>query len=205
MGRLLAGASPVGPAPPGRVPKQLSRDALLMSLGAAKEEAGHAWRLVTIHLPEKDQPVTTDTFRYELNRGKLRQTIRREGRYLLLTRIEQAFQDLKGDLAIRPIHHQIDARIEAHIFLSFLAYCRHATLRNLARNHAGGLTPRAILEKLSALQMIDVHLPTTDGKHIVLSRYTEPEADVALLLAQLQLTLPAQSPPKVHASEKVAV
>jgi len=194
MGRLLAGASPVGPAPPGRVPKQLSRDALLMSLGAAKEEAGHAWRLVTIHLPEKDQPVTTDTFRYELNRGKLRQTIRREGRYLLLTH-----------LAIRPIHHQIDARIEAHIFLSFPAYCRHATLRNLARNHAGGLAPRAILEKLSALQMIDVHLPTTDGKHIVLSRYTEPEADVALLLAQLQLTLPAQSPPKVHTSEKVAV
>jgi hypothetical protein len=206
-----------------RARKQLSRDGLLMSLGAAKKEAGRAWRLVTIHLPEKDQPVTTDTFHYELDHEKLRQTIRREGRYLLrsnmhaaapetvwenyllLTRIEQAFKDLKGDLAIRPIHHQTDARIEAHIFLSFLAYCLHATLRNLARNHAGGLTPRAIIEKLTTMQMIDVHLPTTDDKHIVLSRYTEPEPDVALLLAQLQLRLPAQSPPKVYASGKVAV
>ena len=206
-----------------RARKQLSRDGLLMSLGAAKKEAGRAWRLVTIHLPEKDQPVTADTFRYELDREKLRQTIRREGRYLLrsnmraaspetvwenyllLTRIEQAFKDLKGDLAIRPIHHQLDERIEAHIFLSFLAYCLHATLRNLARNHAAGLTPRAILEKLSAMQMIDIHLPTTDGQHIVLSRYTEPEPDVALLLARLQLTLPEQSPPKVHASGKVTV
>jgi len=206
-----------------RVRKQLSRDALLMSLGAAKKEAGRAWRLVAIHLPEKDEPVDVTTFCYELDREKLRRTMRREGRYLLrsnmraaapetvwenyllLTRVEQAFKDLKGDLAIRPIHHQTDARIEAHIFLSFLAYCLHATLRNLARNHAGGLSPRAIVEKLSAMQMIDVHLPTTDGKHIVLSRYTEPEPDVALLLAQFQLTLPAQSPPKVYASGKVAV
>ncbi len=125
--------------------------------------------------------------------------------YLLLTRIEQAFKDLKGELAIRPVHHQRDERIEAHIFVSFQAYCLHATLRNLARRHAGGLSPRAILEKLSAMQMIDVHLPATDGKHIVLSRYTEPEADVGLLLAQLQIPLPAQSPPKVYASGKVAV
>lgn len=206
-----------------RVRKQLSRDALLMSLGAAKKEAGRAWRLVAIHLPEKDEPVDVTTFCYELDREKFRRTMRREGRYLLrsnmraaapetvwenyllLTRVEQAFKDLKGDLAIRPIHHQTDARIEAHIFLSFLAYCLHATLRNLARNHAGGLSPRAIVEKLSAMQMIDVHLPTTDGKHIVLSRYTEPEPDVALLLAQFQLTLPAQSPPKVYASGKAAV
>jgi len=206
-----------------RLRKQLSRDALLMSLGAAKKEAGRAWRLVAIHLPEKDEPVDVTTFCYELDREKLRRTMRREGRYLLrsnmraaapetvwenyllLTRVEQAFKDLKGDLAIRPIHHQTDARIEAHIFLSFLAYCLHATLRNLARNHAGGLSPRAIVEKLSTMQMIDVHLPTTDGKHIVLSRYTEPESDVALLLAQFQLTLPAQSPPKVYASGKVAV
>jgi len=153
-----------------RVRKQLSRDALLMSLGAAKKEAGRAWRLVAIHLPEKDEPVDVTTFCYELDREKFRRTM-----------------------------------LEAHIFLSFLAYCLHATLRNLARNHAGGLSPRAIVEKLSAMQMIDVHLPTTDGKHIVLSRYTEPEPDVALLLAQFQLTLPAQSPPKVYASGKAAV
>ena len=206
-----------------RTRKKISRDGLLMSLGAAKTEAGRAWRLVRIQLPGKDQAVDTTTFGYELDREKLRQAIRREGRYLLrsnmttaspesvweqyllLTRIEQAFKDLKGDLAIRPIHHQTENRIEAHIFLSFLAYCLHATLRNLARNHAAGLTPRAILEKLSTMQMIDVHLPTTDGKHIVLRRYTQPETEVALLLARLQLSLPEQSAPKLLASRKVAV
>lgn len=89
--------------------------------------------------------------------------------------------------------------------MSFLAYCLHATLRNLARRHAGGLSPRAVLGKLPAMQMIDVHLPTTGGKHIVLSRYTEPEADVGLLLAQPQIPLPAQSQPKVYASGMVVV
>ena len=125
--------------------------------------------------------------------------------YLLLTQVEQAFKDLKGDLAIRPIFHQIDGRIEAHIFLSFLAYCLHATLRNIARRLAAGLTPRAVLEKLAAIQMVDVHLPTTDGKWIVLSRYTQPERDVALVLARLGLDLPSQPPPKVLASKKVAL
>ncbi len=152
-----------------------------------------------------------------MERDKLRRVQRREGRYLLrsnmravspelawenyllLTRIEQAFKDLKGDLAVRPIYHRTDARIEAHIFVSFLAYCLHATLRNLARRHAGGLTVRAILEKLAGIAMIDVHLPTTDGREIVLSRYTEPEADVALLLSRLGLRLPGQSPPQVQA------
>ena len=206
-----------------RARKQLSRDELLMALGAAKKVAGRTWSLVKIHLPGEDQAVDATTFGYELDRERLRQRIRREGRYLLrsnmkttspetvwenyllLTRVEQAFKDLKGDLSIRPIGHQREDRIEAHIFLSFLAYCLHATLRNLARRHAAGLSPRAIIEKLSTMQMIDVHLPTTDGKHIVLHRYTQPEPEVALLLARLQLTLPGQSPPKVRAAENVAV
>ena len=206
-----------------RARKQLSRDELLMALGAAKKVAGRAWSLVKIHLPEEDQAVDATTFGYELDRKRLRQRFRREGRYLLrsnmkttspetvwenyllLTRVEQAFKDLKGDLSLRPIGHQREDRIEAHIFLSFLAYCLHATLRNLARRHAAGLSPRAIIEKLSTMQMIDVHLPTTDGKHIVLHRYTQPEPEVALLLARLQLTLPGQSPPKVRAAENVAV
>ena len=120
--------------------------------------------------------------------------------YLLLTRIEQACKDLKGSLSIRLIWHQLEKRIEAHIFVSFLAFCLHTTLRNLARGRAAGLTSEAILEKLSSMQMIDVHLPTTDGRHIVMSRYTQPEKDVSLILAQLGLTLPEQPPPKVYAS-----
>ncbi len=195
--------------------KQLSRDRLLLSLGAAKKEAGRVWRLVKIRLPAAGEAVGRSTFGYELDRDKLRQAIRREGRYLLrsnmrsaspelvwenyllLTRIEQVFKELKGDLALRPIYHQTDARIEAHIFVSFLAYCLHATLRNLARRHAAGLTVRAILDKLAGVMLIDVHLPTTDGREIILSRYTEPQADVQLLLSRLGLKLPKQSPPKV--------
>jgi len=199
-----------------RCRKQLSRDGLLLALGAANKDAGRVWSLLQIRLPAPGEPVNESTFRFELDRSKLRQAIRREGRYLLrsnmrsaspelvwenyllLTRIEQAFKELKGDLALRPIYHQLDCRIEAHIFVSFLAYCLHATLRNLARRHAAGLTPRAILDKLAGVMMIDVHLPTTDGREIVLSRYTEPEADVALLLTQLGLELPKQSQPLVR-------
>ncbi|MCC7211186.1 MAG: hypothetical protein E3K40_03520 [Candidatus Brocadia sp.] len=92
--------------------------------------------------------------------------------YLLLTRREQAFKDWKGSLSNRPIWHQWEKRINAHIFVSFLAFCLHTTLRNLARGLASGLTSEAILEKMSPMQMIDVHLPTTDGRHIVMSRYT---------------------------------
>ncbi|NOG43363.1 IS1634 family transposase [Candidatus Brocadia sinica] len=198
--------------------KVLTRDDLLMHIGALKKEAGRDFRLVNISIPKPQEPVNENTFRFSLDRERLRQAYRREGRYLLrsnmqatapetvwenyllLTRIEQAFKDLKGSLSIRPIWHQLERRIEAHIFVSFLAFCLHTTLRNLARGRAAGLTSEAILEKLSSIQMIDVHLPTTDGRHIVMSRYTQPEKDVVLLLAQLGLTLPEQPPPKIYAS-----
>jgi transposase len=97
--------------------------------------------------------------------------------YIQLTEIEQAFKELKGDLAIRPIHHQRDDRIEAHIFVSFVAYCIMVTLKQHLRALAPGLTPRAVLEKMSAIQMVDVRLPTTDGRHIALSRHTQRTAN----------------------------
>jgi hypothetical protein len=197
----------------------LSRDQLLLKLGAAKKEAGRAYALVKIRLPDKNQPVTPRTFTFALNRKKLRQVRRREGHYLLrsnlnteepaklweyyiqLTEIEQAFKELKSDLSIRPIYHQRDDRIEAHIFVAFLAYCLQVTLKQRLRVLAPGLTPRATLEKFSALQMVDVHLPTTDGRHLILSRYTEPEKDQKMLLQQLQLELPPQPPPRITTTE----
>jgi transposase len=203
--------------------KRLTRDELLMALGAARKEAGRAWGLVRIQKPNVNENVNGKTFSFELDREKLRRARRREGRYLLrsnmagaapetvwenymvLTRIEQAFKDLKGDLRVRPIWHQAEGRIEAHIFVSFLAYCLHTTLRNLARDVAGGLTTAAMVEKFAAMQMIDVHLPTTDGRRIVLSRYTQPEKGLALLLARLKLTLPEQPPPRVQADFQVEV
>ena len=109
--------------------------------------------------------------------------------YLQLTEVEQAFKELKGDLAIRPIYHQTDERIEAHILVAFLAYCLQVTLKQRLRALAPGLTPRSVLDKMAAIQMVDVQLPTTDGRTVILSRYTEPERDQALLLQRLKIEL----------------
>ncbi len=199
--------------------QKLSRDQLLIKLGAAKKEAGRVYFLVDIQLPEKDQPVNAQTFTFRLNRKKLREVRRREGRYLLrsnlvaedpaqlwqhyiqLTEIEQAFKELKSDLSIRPIYHQKDSRIEAHIFVAFHAYCLQVTLKQRLRALATALTPRAVLEKFAAMQMVDVHLPTTDGRHLILPRYTQPDKDQQILLSQLKLELPDQPPPKIRAQE----
>ena len=117
--------------------------------------------------------------------------------YMQLTEVEQAFKELKHDLRVRPIHHQKDERIEAHIFVAFVAYCLQVNLKQRLRCVAPGLTPRAALEKFASMQMVDVHLPITDGNELVLSRVTEPEKDQQLLLQQLKLQLPEQPPPKI--------
>ncbi|MGC2462597.1 MAG: IS1634 family transposase [Steroidobacteraceae bacterium] len=189
---------------------ELSREELLMKLGAARSKAPTAWRLVTI-----DVAPSQASFSYRLDRRKLRQVRRREGRYLLrsnltetdpaklwdhyirLVAIEQAFKTLKGDLAIRPVFHQREARIEAHIFIAFLAYALHVTLAQRLRALAPGLTPRSALEAFAAVQMIDVHVPTTDGRELLLTRYTEPERGLRLLLDKLKLQLPAQPQPRI--------
>jgi transposase len=193
---------------------------LLMKLGAARSEAGLCWSVVEVTLPEppaKAQKADTVTFSFRFNRERLRQMHRREGRYLLrsnltegdpatlwqhymtLTQIEEAFKSLKGDLSVRPVFHQKDERIEAHIFVAFLAYCLHVTLGRRLHALAPGLTARAALEKLSAISMIDVHLPTTDGRTLQLSRYTQPEKETQMLLEKLKLELPSQPPPKITA------
>jgi hypothetical protein len=162
---------------------------LLIKLGAARKEVGPAtWRIIDIQLPDKDQAVTPETFGFKLNWPKLREARRREGSYLLrsnvtggdpaqlwafylqLVEVEQAFKELKGDLAIRPIYHQSDERIEAHIFVASLADCLQVTLKQRLRSLAPGLTPRSVLDKMAAIQMVDVQLPTTDGRTVMLSR-----------------------------------
>jgi transposase len=200
--------------------KELKRDSLLLKLGAARQEAGNAWRLVDIKLPEPRQAVTAKTFGFSLNRDKLRRIRKGEGtyllrtnlnsdnpdtlwkRYIILTEVEQAFKEIKQDLSIRPIYHQTDRRIEAHIFVSFLSYCLQVTLKQRAKAYAPGLTPRAIIEKFKTMQMLDVHFPTTDNRVLILSRYTQPGKDQKLLLHQLKLSLPEQPPPKIETPEK---
>lgn len=196
---------------------KLTRDQLLLKLGAAKQQCPSAWRLVQINIL-----AGTESLQFWLRKDKLRNVRRREGCYLLrtnlvdrepermwefytqLVHVEEAFKNLKGDLALRPIHHQKEGRIEAHIFVAFMAYCMHVTLRRRLRDLASGLTPRSVMEKFSAVQMIDVHLPTTDGRQVIMSRYTQPEPELQVLLKQLRLSLPAQPPPRITAKGEVS-
>jgi hypothetical protein len=189
---------------------EVRREEMLMKLGAARARAPAAWRLVDIEMDKAGAG-----FSYTLNRQKLRQIRRREGRYLLRTNltqndpallwqyytqlvaVEEAFKNLKGDLAIRPIFHQNERRVEAHIFIAFLAYCLQITLQRRLHALAPGLTARSALEKFAAVQMIDVHLPTTDGRGLVMTRYTQPEPELQLLIQQLKLSLPPQPPPRI--------
>jgi len=199
---------------------KLTARELLLKLGEAKGRYRAAWRLMDIQFPK---PTTRGiaSFGFALNRQKLKIVRRREGRYLLrtnllgrdpaqlwqfyilLVEIEAAFKNLKDDLALRPIFHQLERRIEAHIFVAFMAYCLHVTLRARLRPLAPGLTPRAVLDKCATIQMLDVHFPTTDGRTLILSRYTHPEPEQKILLEQLKLTLPAQPPPRISSRRKL--
>ena len=130
----------------------VSREDRLMKLGAARSKAPSAWRLL-----KTDVDKQTGALTYALDRAKLRKIRRREGRYLLRTNltetdpaklweyyvqlvgVEEAFRNLKGDLAIRPVFHYSEKRIEAHIFVAFLAYCLQITLGlNRSRGRCGG-------------------------------------------------------------------
>jgi len=183
---------------------------LLMKLGAARSRAPSAWRLIDLAVDPQ-----TATLTFALNRAKLRKVRRREGRYLLRTNltgndpallwqyyiqlvaVEEAFKNLKGDLAIRPVFHKDERRIEAHIFIAFLAYCLHVTLTRRLHALAPGLTARSALEKFAAVQMIDVRIPASDGREMLLTRYTHPEPELRLLASQLKLDWPPQPPPRI--------
>jgi transposase len=192
------------------------RDQLLLRIGAAKKEAGRAFGFVTIRVPQAEEEVTRETFTFAVNKNKLRQAEQRDGHYLLrsnltgedpgvlweryvqLTQIEAAFKVMKSELGLRPIYHQLGHRVEAHILVAFLAYCLLVTLKNRLQALAPGLTPRAVLETLAPIQMLDVTFPTTDGRRLVMPRYTQPTPEQKLLLHQLQLSLPAQPPPRIQ-------
>ena len=199
-----------------------SRDQLLMRIGAAKTEAGRAFGFVKIQVPDAKQPVTRGSFGFTVDHNKLQEAELRDGHYLLrsnltsadpavlwtryvqLTQIESAFRSLKSELGIRPIYHQLEHRVDAHILIAFLAYCLQVTLKNRLWLHAPGLTPTAVMEKLATIQMIDVWIPTVDGRWLILPRYTQPEKDTKILLQKLKLELPTQPPPRITTNFSVA-
>jgi hypothetical protein len=207
--------------------RSITRDNLLKKIAVLQKEAGSAAKFVKIREPKADEPVTRQTFVCTMDRAAWKAALARDGCYLLraflpekdfppdmerqapvlwgwymqLVQVEEAFKTLKGDLALRPIHHQVEKRVEAHIFVAFLGYCLTVTLRMKLRAAAPGLTPREVLASLGAIQMVDVHLPTTDGRVLILPRYTDPQAEQEMILEKLKLALPAQPPPRIRASE----
>jgi transposase len=209
--------------------RTISRDELLKKIAVLQKEAGSAASLVKIREPKADEAVTRQTFVCTPDRAAWKKALERDGCYILrgylpwkdfppamnqqapalwawymqLVQVEEAFKTLKSDLGLRPIHHQIEPRVEAHIFVAFLAYCLTVTLRMKLRTAAPGLTPRAVLKSLSAIQMVDVHVPTSDGRELVLPRYTEAEAEHHMILETLKLTLPSQPPPRIRSPEGV--
>lgn len=198
-----------------------ARDQLLLRIGAAKKEAGRAYGFVRISLPKPGEAVTRRSFTFAVDREKLRKAELRDGHYLLrsnlagedpavlwdryvqLTQVEAAFKTMKSDLGLRPIYHQVAPRVEAHILVAFLAYCLTVTLRQRLQALAPGLTPRAVLEKLAAIQMLDVCFPTTDGRWLIMPRYTQPTPEQQVLLHTLKLELPDQPPPRIKVRAEI--
>jgi transposase len=195
------------------------RDQLLLRIGAAKKEAGRAFGFVRLQLPGKDQEVTRATFHFHVDKARLKAAEQRDGHYLLrsnltgedpavlwtryvqLTQIESVFRSLKSELGIRPIYHRLERRADAHVLIAFLAYCLQVTLKNRLTFHAPGLTPAAVFEKLSTIQMVEVWIPLLDGRWLVLPRHTQPEADVQALIEQIRIALPPQPPPRIKSSQ----
>jgi transposase len=195
------------------------RDQLLLRIGAAKKEAGRAFGFVKIQIPQRDEPVTRQTFVFQVDKTKLKAAEQRDGHYLLrsnltgedpavlwtryvqLTQIESVFRSLKSELGVRPIYHQLEHRADAHVLVAFLAYCLQVTLKNRLMIHAPGLTPAAVFEKLATIQMVEVWIPLRDGRWLVMPRHTQPEKDVQALLDHVRITLPSQPPPRIKSSQ----
>jgi len=211
--------------------RTISRDTLLKKVAILQRDAGRVAALVKIREPKASEPVNRQTFVCTLDRSAWRKALDRDGCYILraylppedtpqaltsekqapvlwawytqLVHVEEAFKTLKSDLDLRPIHHQVESRVEAHIFVAFLAYCLTVTLRMKLSSAAPGLTPREVLRSLSAIQLVDVHIPTTDGRELVIPRYTEPEAQQEMILEKLNLKLPKQPPPRIRSGEVI--
>ena len=204
--------------------KKIKRDYLLKRIAVLQKAAGRIRSFVKIREPEIGEPIDRKTFTAKLDKAAWKTALDRDGCYILrahippelmadgmskqpsvlwkwymqLTHVEEAFKTLKSDLGLRPIHHQIQKRVEAHILVAFLGYCLTVTLRMKLATSAPGLTPRAALQSLSAIQMLEVHVPTSDGRTLIMPRHTEAEPQQKLILEKLNLTLPPQPPPRIR-------
>jgi transposase len=206
--------------------RKITRDHLLRRVAVLRKTAGRIASFITVHEPGPSEEVNRQSFSYRFDHEAWKASMERDGSYILrawlpgedwpagiqkqapalwqwymqLTHVEEAFKTLKSDLHLRPIHHQLESRVEAHILVAFMGYCLQATLRRKLQSHAPGLTPREALKELRSIQMVDVHFPTTDGRTLILPRFTEPEPSQRMILEKLNVSLPAQPPPRIRAA-----
>jgi len=126
-------------------------------------------------------------------------------KYIQLTEAESAFRALKSELSIRPLFHQLEPRVKAHILAAFLGYALWVTLKHLLRQSPSDLSPARALALLCTLQSADIVLPTTDGRELRLRRITEPSPEQKQLLQQLNITPPGRHEFELKCSENSAI
>ena len=163
------------------------------------------WTRVQPEVEVKKVAIPPDEETYILCRSAGRGTVEELwSQYLQLTEAEASFRTLKSELYIRPLFHQLEPRVKAHVLVAFLGYALWVTLKHLLKRRAAiipqpsasgvykaqPLSPMRVLALLSTMQSADIVLPTTDGQEIRLHRVAEPEPEQKTLLQQLGLSLP---------------
>lgn len=182
-----------------------SRDVLQQRLGRLKMECSRVARAYHVDVRGDNESLLVSWVRDEAQAAYMRHT---EGAYLLRTNLtgeseqslwhmymqlndaEAAFRTLKQDLSIRPIYHQIQRRVEAHVLVCFIAYAMYRTLDRLALSHGLGISGRKVLAAVSTIKSGDVVLPLVDGRELRLRRVSRPDPAQSELLARLGINLP---------------
>jgi len=182
-----------------------SRDAVLLRLGRLRGDCSRVARAYRVQVDGDGDSLSVSWSKDPERAAYMRNT---EGAYLLRTNLvgkpeeelwhtymqlndaEAAFRTLKQDLSIRPIHHQLEHRVEAHVLVCFLAYTMYRTLDRMSRDRGVGLSARKILGRLGTIKSGDVILPLVDGRELHLRRVSRPDQLQAQLLAQLGIGLP---------------
>ena len=182
---------------------------VLMRLGRLSERWPRAWRYVTTQWKE-------GKLSWHWDRQALRLAQHRDGAYLLrtnlsdrspqalwrmyvqLTEVEAVFRALKSDLLIRPIWHWVGPRVEAHVMVAFLGYCLWVCLKQKLKAAAPALSPWQVLDQFKRVVQVEVWFKLKAGGSICLPRITQPEAAQAMLLYQMDWSLPEQPPPRIY-------
>lgn len=183
----------------------ISRDVLQQRLGRLKLECSRVARAYSMSVEgdgaslrftwHKDQ-AKTDFLRHSQGAYLLRTNLQGHSEpelwamYMQLNDAEAAFRTLKQDLSIRPIYHQIEPRVNAHVLICFLAYALYRTLDGLAKAKSLDMTARKVLSSVATIKSGDIILPLVDGREIRLRRVSRPDAAQAELLTKLGLELP---------------